>query len=258
MGQFFLKTVKLWGALICFAISVGLFYLMGEFFTNGGGFIRVKGLLAPIVFAIFGLILLLGFIKSSFKEGNRGSALITIVLLCGIGGFIYYFSSDNLKHDRTYEKIVSNDLTEEEAFSEIIKMLNESDVHSITTAIKCLEHYASNNSAQANFKLGEIYFTDEYGLQDYSKAYSYLDKARELFEIEDASNGDSITEHDLSIAYDYLGDIYSKGLNGETNIEKAINYYKLALEYPINLHSKEIESKIQELTVSNVSADSVN
>ena len=258
MGQFFLKTVKLWGALICFAISVGLFYLMGEFFTNGGGFIRVKGLLAPIVFAIFGLILLLGFIKSSFKEGNRGSALITIVLLCGIGGVIYYFSSDNLKHDRTYEKIVSNDLTEEEAFSEIIKMLNESDVHSITTAIKCLEHYASNNSAQANFKLGEIYFTDEYGLQDYSKAYSYLDKARELFEIEDASNGDSITEHDLSIAYDYLGDIYSKGLNGETNIEKAINYYKLALEYPINLHSKEIESKIQELTVSNVSADSVS
>lgn len=65
-------------------------------------------------------------------------------------------------------------------------------------------------------------------------------------------------EHDLSIAYDYLGDIYSKGLNGETNIEKAINYYKLALEYPINLNSKEIESKIQELTASNACADSAN
>lgn len=51
---------------------------------------------------------------------------------------------------------------------------------------------------------------------------------------------------------------YSKGLNGETNIEKAINYYKLALEYPINLNSKEIESKIQELTASNASADSAN
>lgn len=148
---------------------------------------------------------MLGFIKSGFKEGNRGSALIAIVLLCGLGGVVYYFSSDNLKHDRTYDKIVSNELTEEEVFLEITKMLNKSDAHSIMTAIKCLELYALNNSAQAYFKLGEIYFTDEYGLQDYSKTYSYIDKARELFEIKDVSNGDSLMEHDLSIAYDYLG-----------------------------------------------------
>lgn len=255
MGHFFFKTAKLWGAIGCFAISIGLFFLLSDFFSNGGGFIKVKGLLAPIVFAIFGLILLFGFVKSNFKEGSRGSALIAIALLCVGVGVIYYFSSNEIKHNRTYDKIAGNELTEDEAFSEITKMLNETDSHSIATAIKCLEHYASNNSAQANFKLGEIYFTDEYGLQNYSKAYYYLDKARELFEIEDASNGDSLMEHDLSIAYDYLGDIYSKGLNGETSIEKAINYYKLALEYPINLHSKEIESKIQELTSSTVSAE---
>lgn len=123
-------------------------------------------MLVPIVFAIFGLILLLGFIKSNFKEGNRGSALIAIVLLCRLGGVVYYFSSDNLKHDRTYDKIVSNELTEEETFSEKAKMLNESDAHSITTAIKCFELYTLNNSAQAYFRLGEIYFNDEYGLQD--------------------------------------------------------------------------------------------
>lgn len=258
MGNFFIKTIKLWGALLCFAISIGLALLLKDFFSNGGGFIRVKGLIAPVVFAVFGVVLLIGFIKSSFKQQNRVAGIISLLLLCAFGFAIYYFTSSDVKYDKLYNQMVRGEIPEEKRLSEITTLLNTHDAKALSVAIKCLEHYASNGSAEANYKLGEIYFTDEYGLKDYPRAFTFLDKSRELFEISETQNEDALMEHDLAKVYEFLGDIYCSGLNGETDLERALNYYNLSLKYPLNLSASRIEEKIQQISSKDEEVESDN
>lgn len=249
MGNFFIKTIKLWGAIICFAASIGLFYLLSDFFSNGGGFIRVKGLIAPIVFAFLGLSLLWSFVKTGFKQGNRYNAVIAILLVAIIGGCFWYFTSTGYQNQRIYNNIVNGNKSDEEALSDIEQLLTARDPDATKLAVECLIHLHNNGVKEASFKLGEMYFSDDYGIQNYTYAFTYLDGAREKYEIAEAQEGDQMFgNHELSKIYEYLGDIYSNGLNGEVNADKAIDYYRLSIKNPLNFNSSAIEKKINTLS----------
>jgi len=249
MGNFFFKTIKLWGAIICFAASIGLFFLLSESFTNGVGFIRVKGLIAPILFAIIGLWLLWGFVKTGLKQGNRYYTVIAILLVVIIGGGFWYFTSAGYQNQRIYNNIVNGNVSDEEALSDISDLLSKRNPNTINLAIECLVHLHNKGVKEASFKLGEMYFTNDYGVQNFSNAFIYLEGAREKYEIADAQEGDQILgNHDLSKIFEYLGDIYNEGLNGDVDVEKALNYYRLSLKNPLNFNSSSIEQKINKLS----------
>lgn len=254
MKDFFAKTIKLWLSIICFALAVGLYFLLSDFFSSGKGFIRLKGLIAPIVFAIAGVSLFSSFIKTSFKTGNRYYGIISILFVVLIGGGAWYFTSSNYQTQRTCNLIINDEMTDQDALMAISDLLKEDNEKATETAIKCLEHLNAKGVKDATFKLGEIYFDDKYRVQDYSKALNYLEKSREAYELTEASDEYRfVMPYELVKSYEYLGDIYSNGLTGEFDKEKALRYYQLSLKGQLKVNSWSIEHKIEALSQDSVS-----
>jgi len=253
MKDFIVKTIKLWLALVCFGIAIGLYFLLFDFFSKGGGFIRLKGLIAPIVFAIFGVSLLCSFIKTAFKHGNRYYGIIAILVVALIGGGVWYFTSSSYQNQRLLNKIMNDTISEEDALAGINDVLSESTPEYVDLAIECLEHLDEKGSKEATFLLGEIYFEDRYGVQDYTKALKYLDKSRAAYEMAEVQEDYILMAHELTKSYEYLGDIYSGGLAGEVDKDKAIRYYQLSLKGQLKINSASIERKIEALTPDSVS-----
>ncbi len=255
MKEFLIKTIKLWLALICFGIAIGLFYLLSDFFSNGGGFVRVKGLIAPFIFVIFGVSLLCSFIKTSFNNGNRYYGIIAILFVALIGGGVWYFNSTSYQNKRQFNNVMNGTLSEDEALAGIGNMLKEHTPESTDLAIQCLEHLDAKGSKKATFLLGEIYFDEIYEVQDYSKALKYLDKSREAYEIAE-TNDDFVVimPHELTKSYEYLGDIYSQGLAGKFDKDKALHYYRLSLKGQLKVNAGKIEHKIEALSPDSVSS----
>lgn len=254
MKDFFAKTIKLWLSIICFALAVGLYFLLSDFFASGKGFIRLKGLIAPIAFAVAGVSLFCSFIKTSFKTGNRYYGIIAILFVILIGGGAWYFSSSNYQNQRTYNLIINDEMTDEDAILAISDLLKEDNKTATEIAIKCLEHLHAKGVKDATFKLGEIYFDDKYSAQDYPKALNYLEKSREAYELTEASDEYRfVMPYELAKSYEYLGDIYSNGLAGEFDKEKALRYYQLSLNGQLKVNSWSIEHKIEALLQDSVS-----
>lgn len=254
MKDFLAKTIKLWLSIVCFALAVGMYFLLSDFFSNGKGFIRLKGLIAPIAFAVAGVYLCCSFIKTSFKSGNRYYGIVAILIVILIGGGAWYFSSDIYQNKRTYNLIVSDKMTNEDALAAISVLLKEDNEKATEIAIKCLEHLHAKGVKDATFNLGEIYFEDKYGVQDYSKALNYLEKSREAYEVSEASDEFRvIMPYNLTKSYEYLGDIYGNGLAGEVEKEKALKYYQLSLNGQLEVNSWSIENKIEALLQDSVS-----
>ena len=242
MKDFLKKTIYLWLSIVCFGIAIGLLYLLTDFFERGGGFIRIKGIIAPIVFSIFGLISLWKFIKNSFVEKNFIELTASVLLIGAVGYGVYYFSSSNYKTSQLLEKIQNGSISEDECISQIIFMLNEDNPESKVGAVECLKALTDKGSAQAWFKLGELY----YEKQDYTKAEDSFIRVCEISEPTEVKNNDyRQIGHDLSLTYEYLGNIYNAGLSGDTDKKKALMYYERALQYQLNMHSDKIRKAIE-------------
>lgn len=66
------KTWRLWMALLCFGLAIVTGCLVADFLSgNGGSFIRVKGLVAPLLFAICGIVSFADFITHLFKKDDE-------------------------------------------------------------------------------------------------------------------------------------------------------------------------------------------
>ena len=244
MANFFSKTAKLWLAIACFALAAGFFFLLNWFFSSGGGVIKIKAIILPFIFVVIGVVQLGKFIISSFKKGNRLAGLLSIAFVLAVGGVIAYLMSDHVRYDRFYDNVTDNSIPEDEALITIRNLLLEDDPEAKDIAVKCLEHLASNGSASACEELGEMYFLGNRHLQkDYSKAKTYFDEAYKL------SRKDPQDSFLTTDTYEHLGDIYSQGLCGEVDNEKALKYYNLALSNTIlSIGTDAIKAKIEKIT----------
>ncbi len=244
MKDFLKKTLYLWISIICIGIAIGLFYLLTDFFEHGGGFIRVKGIIAPAVFAILGLWSFWIFIKKSINEKNYLELIASVLLIAVVVTGFFYFSSIGFKSAHLLDKIKADEITEDECISEITIMLNDNRPESRTNAIECLKALTEKGSAQAWFKLGELYFDQG----DYGDAENSFINVCNILEPKEVEGTDyKHIGHDLSLAYEYLGNIYNTGLSGDTDKQKALLYYERAIQYPFNMHSNRIQSAIDSI-----------
>lgn len=252
MKDFLKKTLYLWISIICFGIAIGLLYLLTDFFERGSGFIRVKGLVAPIVFAIFGLTSLWKFIKKSFAEKNYIELTTSVLLIVAVGYGVYYFSSSNYQTSQLLEKIQNGSISDDECISKVTVMLNEDNPESKAGAVECLKALSDKGSAQAWIKLGELYYEQ----QDYTKAEDSFIRVCEILEPKEVEGTDyKHIGHDLSLAYEYLGNIYNAGLSGYMDKQKALIYYERAIQYPFNMHSVKIQKEIESIKRENAETE---
>lgn len=249
MKDFFKKTLYLWLSIVCFCIAVGLLYILTDFFEHGGGPIRVKGLIAPVVFVLFGLISLWKFIKKAIIEKNYIELTASVLLIGAVSSGVYYFSSINYKTSQILESIQNGSMTEDDCISQITVMLNEDNPKSKESAVECLKALADKGSAKAWFKLGELYY-EQHDYTNAEKSFIHVCEITEPIEAKD--NDYRQIGHDLSLAYEYLGDIYHAGLTNDYDAKKALMYYERSIQYPLNLHADRIQwviDSIKELDI---------
>lgn len=253
MGKFFAKTLKFWGAVLCFGAAIGLFFVLKKFFSSGGGVISVKGILAPALFALLGLKLLIDYVKVTLKERNYLGLVVSILVVCMAGGCVYYFTSDKVKYAQLHEQVLNGEIDENEANRVIHKMLNSYDPQFVAMAIDCLKHYSAQGSSDADYTLARIYNRGEYGMDhDYQQAFIYLEKVRVAEELEE-EKGPGFPSMRLGQLYSALGDIYHYGRVGERDPQLALDYYNRALGYPLLGFEK--DGIIEEINLINANGE---
>lgn len=246
MKNFLGKTLYLWISIICFGLAIWLLYLLNDFFNNGGGIIRVKGILAPLSLALFGLISLWKFIKKNIAEKNYAALSISVLIIAGAVWSIMYFSSTEYKTSKLLSEIQNDKIDEDTGIAEITKLLNEDTPEATEGALKCLDAMAEKGSSKAWLELGvRYYLKKDFGNAE--KAFSQVCLILEPLEV----HGDDYSHISIELykAYMHLGNIYNYGLTGENNRKKALMYYERASHEFLYGQSDNLKDLIDSLRV---------
>lgn len=205
------KIIWFTATIVCFGLACLLMCILAKFFTEGGGLIKVKGLLAPGV--LFGLGLYsLYRLMSEFGLSKTLSILSVALILAAGTGSIVYLNSWSYRQKIILRDIRNGSLSETEAIRLVKELINEHSESTDKTARECVDIMIQRNSPWALYQKGS--WSSQEG--HYSEAFQYMKKAEKSL-----TPGDNVN---LDI-YEALANAYYEGEGTTINKNLALEYY---------------------------------
>lgn len=201
-------------SIFCFVAAYFMIGVLSDFFSAGGGYIKVKGLLLPFILFYYGSYSLYKFVKEFGLSKTISIVFVALILTVGIGTIVY-LNSWAYKQKTMVDNIRSGSVSNTEAMEFVQEMIYKHTASADKAARECVEILINRNSAWAMFQKAQ-WCKDE---GDYDGAFEYLLKAESF-----------LTEDDNfeSELYEAIAEAYYDGRGTSIDKNKALDYYILA------------------------------
>ena len=201
-------------SIFCFVAAYFLIGVLSNFFSAGGGVIKVKGLLAPFILFIYGLYSLYKFVNEFGLSKTISIVCVALFMAVGIGTIVY-LNSWAYKQKTMVDNIRSGNVSNTEAMKFVQEMIYEHTASAYKAARECVEILINRNSAWAMFQKAQWRKYEG----DYDGAFEYMLKAESFL------TEDDIIESEL---YEAIAAAYYDGRGTSIDKNKALDYYILA------------------------------